>query len=115
MKIARGFRPANHAQFINDTIFLVGMSTVIVERFKRVVSAFLRASDCKIDASKSKDYGWNCPHRTMARISRILGFKGLTIWNSFSYLGIPILKGGKKMVDWHSVIDKEKKNQFLRN
>ena len=45
----------------------------------------------------------------MARISRIHGFEGLTIWNSFSYLGIPIFKGGKKMVDWHSVIDKEKK------
>ena len=46
----------------------------------------------------------------MARISRILGFEGLTIWNSFSYLGIPIFKGGEKMADWHSVIDKEKKS-----
>ena len=69
---------------------------VIAERFKRVLSTFLKASDGNINASISKAYGWNCLLGTMARISRILGFEGLTVWNSFSYLGIPIFKGGRR-------------------
>ena len=94
LKIPRGVISANHAQF---------------QGVKRVLSIFLKSLDGKVNASKSKFYGWNWLPGTMARISRILGFEGLTIWNSFNYLGIPIFKGREKMADWHSVIDKEKK------
>ena len=59
LKIPRGVISANHAQFANDTILLAGMSTVIEKRFKRVLSIFLKASDGKVNASKSKFYGWN--------------------------------------------------------
>ena len=56
MKIARGVRAANNAQFSDDTILLGGASTIIAERFRRVLSTFLKASDGKINAKKSKSY-----------------------------------------------------------
>ena len=93
MKIVREVRAVNHAQFADDTIMLEGTFNIIAERFIRVLSTFLKASDGKINATKSKSYGWNFLPRNMAKISRILGFEGLTAWNYFSYLGIPIFKG----------------------
>ena len=69
MKIARGVRAANHVQFEDDTILLGGMSTIIEERFRRVLSTFLKASDGKINTTKSKAYGWNCLPANMEKIS----------------------------------------------
>ena len=69
---------------------------IIVERFKEVISTFLKAYDGKVNAAKTKIYGWNCPARTMAKIARTLGYEGNIIWNSFIYLGIRIHKGSKK-------------------
>ena len=80
----------------DDTILLGGASPVIVEIFKKVISTFLKASDGKINIEKSKFYGWNFLPGNMARISRIMGFKGIIDWNSFMYLGIPIFKGKKR-------------------
>ena len=57
LKIARGVRAVNHAQFINDTILLGGASTIIAERFKIVLSTFLKALNGKINATKAKAYG----------------------------------------------------------
>ena len=96
MKITRGVRDANHMQFVDDTIMLGGTSIIIAERFRRVLSTFLKALDGKINATKSKSYDWNYLPGNMAKISRILGFEGLSYWNSFSYMGIPIFKGNKK-------------------
>ena len=106
LKIARGVRSTNHVQFADDTILLGGASTVITERFKKVLSTFLKALDGKINTDKSKYYGWNCLPGNMARISRILGFDGITDWDYFRYLGIPIFKGKKKKADWLGLIDK---------
>ena len=91
-----GVRSANHAQFVDDTILLGDASTVIAERFKRFLSSFLKASDGKINAAKSKAYGCNFLPGNMARISRTLSFEGLTYWNSFNYLGVSIFKGKKR-------------------
>ena len=73
LRIARGVKNANHAQFTDDTILLVGASVIIVERFREVISIFLKASDGKVNALKTKIYGWNCPKRTMVRIAKTLG------------------------------------------
>ena len=59
LKIPRGVISANHAQFADDTILLGGHVYGHKKRFKRVLSIFLKASDGKINASKSKFYGWN--------------------------------------------------------
>ena len=78
---------------------LGGASTIIVERFNGVLSNFIKSSDGKVNTEKSKVYRWNCPPGTMARIGRILGFKGNVAWNSINYLGIPIFKGKKRVGD----------------
>ena len=54
LKIAKGVKNANHAQFADDTILLEGASAIIAEIFKEVLSIFLKASDGKINAVKTK-------------------------------------------------------------
>ena len=78
---------------------LRGASTIIAERFNGVLSNFIQASDGKVNSKKSKVNGWNFLPGTMARIGRILRFKGNVAWNSFNYLGIPIFKGKKRVAD----------------
>ena len=96
LKIARGVRVENNAQFVDDTILLGGASTIIAKRFKNVISTFLNATNGKLNVKKSKIYGWNCTPGVMARIARILGFEGTTSWNSFNHMGVPIFKGKKR-------------------
>ena len=78
---------------------LDGASTIILERFNGVLSNFIKAFEGKLNSEKLKVYGWNFPPSTMVRIGRILGFEGNVAWNSFNYLGIPIFKGNKRVVD----------------
>ena len=61
MKIARGVKASNHAQFVDDTILLGGASVIIVRRFNSVLSTFLKATNGKINSIKSKVYSWNLP------------------------------------------------------
>ena len=75
MKIARGVKVVNHAQFAYDTILLGGASTIIAERFNGVLSTFIKAYDGKVNSENSKAYGWNFSPGTMARTGRILGLK----------------------------------------
>ena len=98
MQIARGVKASNHAYFANDTILLGEASTTIEKRFKGALSTFLKASDGKVNSTKSKVYGWNYPTGTLEKIERTLGFEGNATWNSFNYLGIPIFKGKKGLM-----------------
>ena len=59
LKIARGVKNANHSQFVDDTILLGGAFVIIAERFKKVISTFVKASDGKVSVVKSKIYVWN--------------------------------------------------------
>ena len=108
LKIARGVKNANHAQYADDTILLGGSSIIIAERFREVISTFLKASYGKMNSVKSKIYGWNCPARTMARIAKMLGYEGYANWNSFKYLEVPIHKGKKKKSNWKELVEKIK-------
>ena len=60
-----------------------------------MLSTFLKATDGKVNSTKSKVYGWNYPPRTLEKIARTVGFEGNVTWNSFNYLGITIFKGKK--------------------
>ena len=73
LKIAKGVKNANHAQYVDDTIILGGSSVIIAEIFKEVISMFLKAYDGKVNAVKTKIYGWNYVAITMATIARTLG------------------------------------------
>ena len=108
LKIARGVKNANHSQFANGTILLGGASVTIVERFRKFISTFVKASYGKVSDVKSKIYVWNYPARTLANISKMLGYEGCSSWNSFRYLGVPIHKGNKKSSDWKDLVEKIK-------
>ena len=56
LKIARGVTNANHSQFVDDTILLGEASIIIVERFRKFISTFVKASDGKVSVVKSKIY-----------------------------------------------------------
>ena len=79
LKIARGVKAANHAQFVDDTILLGGASITIARRFNSVLSTFLKAIDGKINLAKSKVYGWNCTLGTLAKIARTRVLTGIAI------------------------------------
>ena len=69
LRIAKGVQNYNHAQYAYDTILLGGASVIIPERFRGVISTFLKEFDGKINTLKTRIYCWNCPERTMVRIS----------------------------------------------
>ena len=106
LKIAKGVKDTNHAQYADDKILLGWASVTIAERFRESLSIFLKASDGKVNALKTKIYGWNFPKRTMAMIIRTLGYLSNTNWNSFNYLRVPIHKGKKKYSDWKDILRK---------
>jgi hypothetical protein len=92
LRIARGVRDINHAQFADDTILLGGASTHSAKKFKSELDKYQAISGSKINYRKSQIYGWNCTPREMTDITQILGIEGKTQWDSFKYLGVPILK-----------------------
>ena len=79
LKIARGVKDATHSQFVDDSIMLGVASTLNEERFKEVLSSFLKASDGNANSIKYNVYGWNCAPRMLTRIARVLGFEGKLI------------------------------------
>jgi hypothetical protein len=92
IKIARGVKDINHAQFVDDTLLLRGASTIIARKFKQQLDLYKEASGSQINYRKSKIFGWNYKPREMVEISRILEMEEETQWESFNYLGDPIFK-----------------------
>jgi hypothetical protein len=45
----------------------------------------------------------------MQNIGRILNMEGLSIWDNFTYLGIPIFKGWALVAHWMPMVDKLQK------
>ena len=107
--MAHGTKDINHAQFAYDTILLGGTSHLIAIRFKSELDSYCQASDNKLNLRKSLIYSWNINPREMSGISHILGIEGVTIWDSFKYLGVPIFKSKLKTSDWSPLIEKFKK------
>ena len=97
--MARGTEDINHAQFADDTILLGGASHHIARRFKNKLDIYCQDSGCKLNLRKSLIYSWNINMREMTEISRILGIEGVTNWDSFKYLGVPVFKSNQKTTD----------------
>ena len=57
LKIVRGVKVINHAQFVDDTILLRGASSIIAKICNCALATFLKASDSKVNSIKSKFYG----------------------------------------------------------
>ena len=72
IRMARGTKDINHAQFVDNTIFLGGASQLIAIRFKIEMDRFCQASRSKLNLRKSKIFSWNVKPREMNGISRTL-------------------------------------------
>ena len=56
MKIVRGVKAINHAQFTDDTLLLGGDSTVIAHMFKNILDKYLKVSrGGAVDKEKKQD------------------------------------------------------------
>jgi hypothetical protein len=84
IKIVRGVKDINHAQFVNDTLLLGGASTIIACKFKQKLDLYKEDSGSQINNRKSKIYGLNCKPREMVEISRILEMEGETQWETLN-------------------------------
>ena len=59
IRMARGTKDINHAQFADDTILLGGSSPIIACRFKLELNRYCQASGSKINLRRSQIFGWN--------------------------------------------------------
>ena len=85
-----------------------GASQIIARRFKAEWNRYCQASGSKINLMKSQIFGWNINSREMLDITRILNMNGVVSWDSFKYLGVPIVKLKSKSLDWNPIVDKIK-------
>lgn len=74
ISIARGVKPINHSQFVDDTILLGGASSIMDRRLKSTLDDFLVSSGAMVNEGNNKIYGRNCSHLKMQEIARIMGF-----------------------------------------
>ena len=109
IRMARGSKDINHAQFADDTRLLGGSSQTISCRFKNEINRYCLASGSKLNLRKSQIYGWNINPRDMLDISRVLNMDGTVSWESFTYLRVPIFKNKSKSSAWSPIVDKIKK------
>ena len=79
----KGVQPINHAQFVDDTILLGGVSVISAKLFKSKLYFYQEASGSPINYNKSQILSWNCNPREMVDISRILGINGKIQWDDF--------------------------------
>jgi len=108
IRIAPKVKDVNHAQFADDTLLLGVANLRTARKFKSELDCFMNSSGSEINFHKSKIYGWNSTPLEMLNISRILDMEGISIWDTFNYLGIPIFKASPKVVHWLPLLDKLK-------
>lgn len=108
INIAPRVKNINHAQFADDTLLLRIASLRSANNFKKELEAYKKTLGSKLSRRKSKIYGWNYLPRDMLDISRALGMDGTTNWDSFTYLGIPLVKGKPGNSMWLPLLDKFK-------
>ena len=86
-----------------------GSSQIIARHFKTELTRYCQASGSTINLMKSQIFGWNINAREMSDIARILNMSGVVSWDSFKYLGVPIVKIKPKSSDWNPIVEKIKK------
>jgi hypothetical protein len=108
LRITKGVKDINHAQFADDTLLLGGASLATTKKFKKEIDIYSDISGSMISLAKSKIYGWNITPREMHEISKILGIEGSTIWEEFKYLGVPLIKSNPKATHRNHMIERIK-------
>ena len=110
LHIDRGVKDINPAQFVDDTLLSGGARNYSARKFKKGLDLYQEVSGSKINYRKIQIYRWNCTPKNMLEISRILEIEGKTQWDSFKYLGIPIIIENSKCAHYLPLLDKLKKN-----
>ena len=108
IRVVPKVKEVNHAQFADDTLLLGVANLSTTSNFKAELDLYKNSSSSEINYHKSKIYGWNCTPQEMLEISRILEMDGLTAWDTFTYLGIPIFRVLPKVIHWMPMLDKLK-------
>jgi exonuclease III len=108
IRITPSTNEVSHAQFADDTILLGAASIKTARSFKSELDLYKRCSGSEINNNKCKIYGWNCTPQELQQIGRILDMEGLSVWDNFIYLGIPIFKGRAMVAHWLPLVDKLK-------
>jgi endonuclease V-like protein UPF0215 family len=108
LRSSNGAKPMNHALFADDSLLLGGASNRIAKAIDSVIKSYCRISGALINESKSEVFSWNTDQPELTGITSILGFKGHAIWESFKYLGLPIISGANKRSHWSNIISKIK-------
>ena len=108
IKIVPKVKEANHAQFADDTLLLGAADLNTAGKFKAELDFYKISSGSEINYQKSKVFGWNCTPQEMLEISRMLEMEGLTAWDTFTYLGIPIFKASPRVSHWLPLLDRLK-------
>jgi ribonuclease HI/exonuclease III len=108
IQITPSTKEVSHAQFADDTLLLGAASIKSARSFNTELDLYKSCSGSEINYNKCKIYGWNCSPQDMQQIGRILNMEGLTVWDNFIYLGIPIFKGRALVAHWLPMVDKIK-------
>jgi ribonuclease HI len=108
IKVAPAVKEVSHTQFADDTLLLGAATLKTARNLKTELDIYKSCSGSEINYHKSTIYGWNCNPRDMLQLSRVLEMKGLTAWDNFIYLGIPIFKSFSKVAHWMPMVDKLK-------
>ena len=98
IKIVPRVKEVNHAEFADDTLLMGAANLITARNFKTELEYYQNSSGSEINLLKSKVYAWNCSPREILEIARILEMEGITAWDSFTYLGIPIIKAALRVV-----------------
>ena len=108
INIAPRVKNINHAQFADDTLLINSATLRSATIFKKEMDAHKEVSGSEISLRKSKIYGWNCTPREILDISRVLGMEGTMMWESISYLRIPLVMANPRNSLWLPLLDKIK-------
>jgi hypothetical protein len=90
LQISRSVNNMNHSQFVDETLFLGGASTIISSRFKYSLDSFIDASVGVVNERKSQFFECHTSPRIIHSIAQIFHFPLAENGTSFTYLGIPI-------------------------
>jgi exonuclease III len=108
IRVVPTVKEVSHTQFADDTLLLGDANLKTARNFKTELDLYKACSGSEINYHKSKIFGWNCNPREMLQISRALEMEGITVWDNFIYLGIPIFKAHSKVAHWMPMVDKLK-------
>jgi len=103
--ITNGFPQISHLPFANDVLLSPKAKSSQFDFINNLFKRFSRASDLKINISKSRAYYYSStPHGKITNLTAISGIQSKTSLGKC--LGFPMLQGRPKRSDFNFIIEK---------